>query len=149
MLKLKRTENSKDTLTEPYTGIEYEKKELLNAAPGTKSVLFNSDGSKLYAMNLEGMSVYEFDQPSRTITREFKFKPTKGTGGIMQMKNQFLPTRKNRWKPASAMMIKYYGYRCTMQKVLFRSGLIRLRQTEIDKPENTIKKNHRCLPGKI
>ncbi len=64
----------------PYSGIAYEKKELLNAAPGTKSVLFNGDGSKLYAMNLEGMSVYEFDQPTRKIIREFKFKPTKGTG---------------------------------------------------------------------
>jgi DNA-binding beta-propeller fold protein YncE len=63
-----------------YSAIEYDKKELLHAAPGTKSVLFNSDGSKLYAMNLEGMSVYEFDQPTRKVIREFKFKPTKGQG---------------------------------------------------------------------
>src|SRR5436189_1006158 len=67
-------------LPDPYSVIEYEKKELLSAAPGTKSVLFNRDGSKLYAMNLEGMSVNEFDQPSRKIIKEFKFKPTKGTG---------------------------------------------------------------------
>jgi DNA-binding beta-propeller fold protein YncE len=64
----------------PYSDLEYSKVELLNAAPGTKSVLFNSAGTKLYAMNLEGMSVYEFDQASRHIIREFKFKPTKGTG---------------------------------------------------------------------
>jgi DNA-binding beta-propeller fold protein YncE len=63
-----------------YDELVYEKTELLAAAPGTKSVLFNSTGSKLYAMNLEGMSVYEFDQPSRKVVREFKFKPTKGTG---------------------------------------------------------------------
>jgi DNA-binding beta-propeller fold protein YncE len=63
-----------------YSELIYEKVELLSSAPGTKSVLFNSNGSKLYAMNLEGMSVYEFDQPTRKITREFKFKPTKGTG---------------------------------------------------------------------
>ncbi len=63
-----------------YSTIEYDKKELLYAAPGTKSVLFNSNGSKLYAMNLEGMSVYEFDQPTRKVIKEFKFKPTKGTG---------------------------------------------------------------------
>ena len=43
--------------------------------PGTKSVIFNATGSKLYAMNLEGMSVYEFDQSSRKLTREFKFTP--------------------------------------------------------------------------
>lgn len=64
----------------PYDKIVYEKKEVLNAAGGTKSVLFNSKGSKLYAMNLEGMSVYEFDQASRKLTREFKFTPTRGTG---------------------------------------------------------------------
>ena len=64
----------------PYSNIEYEKKEILTAAGGTKSVIFNSRGSKLYAMNLEGMSVYEFDQVSRKITREFKFTPTRGTG---------------------------------------------------------------------
>jgi len=31
-------------------------------------------------MNLEGLSVYEFDQSSRKIIRRFRFKPTKGTG---------------------------------------------------------------------
>lgn len=64
----------------PYSNIEYEKKEILSAAGGTKSVLFNSTGSKLYAMNLEGMSVYEFDQANRKISREFKFTPTRGMG---------------------------------------------------------------------
>ncbi|MFZ1532553.1 MAG: hypothetical protein WAT14_00220, partial [Chitinophagaceae bacterium] len=75
----------KDTLPiapilRPYSTIEYEKKELITAAGGTKSVLFNSSGTKLYAMNLEGMSVYEFDQASRKLTREFKFTPTRGMG---------------------------------------------------------------------
>ncbi|MBK7289945.1 MAG: YncE family protein [Chitinophagaceae bacterium] len=64
----------------PYSVIEYEKKETLAAAGGTKSVIFNSKGSKLYAMNLEGMSVYEFDQATRKLTKEFKFTPTKGMG---------------------------------------------------------------------
>ena len=53
---------------------------MITSASGTKSVLFNSKGTKLYAMNLEGMSVYEFDRSSRKILREFKFRPTKGTG---------------------------------------------------------------------
>ncbi len=69
-----------DSALQPYSSLEYNKVELLQAAPGTKSVLFNTSGSRLYAMNLEGMSVYEFDQDSRKIIREFKFKPTKGTG---------------------------------------------------------------------
>lgn len=63
-----------------YSKLTYVKTETLSAAPGTKSVLFNHSGTKLYAMNLEGMSVYEFDQASRQISREFKFTPTKGTG---------------------------------------------------------------------
>lgn len=85
-----KTATKKDTLIHtdtivpyvlaPYNDIVYEKTELLKAAPGTKSVLFNSTGSKLYAMNLEGMSVFEFDQASRKINKEFKFKPTKGMG---------------------------------------------------------------------
>jgi DNA-binding beta-propeller fold protein YncE len=75
-----RKNRTGDTLSLPYADIEYEKTETLNAAPGTKSVLFNNEGTKLYAMNLEGMSVYEFDQFTRNVTREFKFKPTKGTG---------------------------------------------------------------------
>jgi DNA-binding beta-propeller fold protein YncE len=73
-----------DTVTikpaKPYNNLVFEKEETLAAAPGTKSVLFNSDGSKLYAMNLEGMSVYEFDQVTRKLIREFQFMPTIGTG---------------------------------------------------------------------
>ncbi len=72
--------NMNKSVASPYSQIEYEKTELLRAAPGTKSVLFNSNGSRLYAMNLEGMSVYEFDQASRKIVKEYKFFPTKGTG---------------------------------------------------------------------
>ncbi len=76
---------SKDTVPtpkapEPYDKITYKDKEVLHAAGGTKSVIFNSTGSKLYAMNLEGMSVYEFDQATKKLTREFKFTPTRGMG---------------------------------------------------------------------
>ena len=74
-----------DTIT-PYLRLTFAKVELLQTAPGTKSVLFNRDGSRLYAMNLEGMSVYEFKQSSREVTRSFKFKPTKGTGWDYQKK---------------------------------------------------------------
>jgi DNA-binding beta-propeller fold protein YncE len=64
----------------PYHNLVMLSSETLQAAPGTKSVLFNGKGSKLYALNLEGMSVYEFDQATRKVVREFKFKPTRGTG---------------------------------------------------------------------
>src|SRR2546423_6721137 len=57
-----------DTIIQPagnYSDIIFQKKEMLASAPGTKSVLFNSTGTRLYAMNLEGMSVYEFDQATK------------------------------------------------------------------------------------
>jgi len=63
-----------------YTRLTFKKTEHIKAAPGTKSVLFNKTGQKLYAMNLEGMSIYEFNQASRQIQRQFKFIPTAGTG---------------------------------------------------------------------
>lgn len=64
----------------PYHNLVATGTEILQSAPGTKSVLFNASGSKLYALNLEGMSVYEFDQATRKVMREFKFKPNRGTG---------------------------------------------------------------------
>lgn len=63
-----------------YTRLRFQKTEHIKAAPGTKSVLFNRTGQKLYAMNLEGMSIYEFNQASRKIQREFRFIPTAGMG---------------------------------------------------------------------
>lgn len=63
-----------------YTGLHYDTTEVIQAAEGTKSVLFNRDGSRLYAMNLEGMSIYEIDRVSRKLIREFKFRPTPGKG---------------------------------------------------------------------
>lgn len=79
-VRVKKDTITKPIIAKPYSNIEYEKKEMLSAAGGTKSVIFNSSGTKLYAMNLEGMSVYEFDQATRKITREFKFTPTRGMG---------------------------------------------------------------------
>ncbi len=67
-------------LPQTYTKLVFEKTENLTSAAGTKSVLFNAAGTRLYAMNLEGMSVYEFDEATRKILREFKFKATKGFG---------------------------------------------------------------------
>lgn len=70
----------KQNVIKPYHNLIATGSEKLQSAPGTKSVLFNASGSKLYALNLEGMSVYEFDQPTRKVVREFKFKPNRGTG---------------------------------------------------------------------
>jgi YVTN family beta-propeller protein len=63
-----------------YTNLSFVKTENLTAAAGTKSVIFNHSGTTLYAMNLEGMIIYEFDEKTRKNTRIIKFKPTKATG---------------------------------------------------------------------
>jgi YVTN family beta-propeller protein len=63
-----------------YSNLSFVKTENLTAAAGTKSVIFNHSGTTLYAMNLEGMSIYEFDEKTRKNTRIIKFKPTKATG---------------------------------------------------------------------
>lgn len=63
-----------------YTKLVFKKKETITSAGGTKSVLFNSKGTRLYALNLEGMSICEFDQGSRKLLRNFKFSPTEGKG---------------------------------------------------------------------
>lgn len=69
----------KETLLE-YDSLLFAQKDSLRSAAGTKSVVFNSTASKLYAMNLEGMSVYEIDEATKKITRSFKFKASKGVG---------------------------------------------------------------------
>ncbi len=52
----------------------------ISATYGVKSVLISPDGSRVYSMNLEGMSVYEFDRKSRKLLRKLSFIPTKGKG---------------------------------------------------------------------
>lgn len=63
-----------------YDSLQLTGTQSITASEGTKSVIFNTTGTKLYAMNLEGMSVYEFDASTKKITREFIFRPHKGTG---------------------------------------------------------------------
>jgi DNA-binding beta-propeller fold protein YncE len=72
----------KDTigLPKPYSRLVYDTATYLASSAGTKSVLFNAKGSKLYAMNLEALSVYEFDQATKKVHKVYKFKPTKGIG---------------------------------------------------------------------
>jgi YVTN family beta-propeller protein len=60
--------------------LQLESNETVNATYGVKSVLISLDGSRVYSMNLEGMSVYEFDRKSRKLLRKLAFIPTKGKG---------------------------------------------------------------------
>ena len=59
--------------------------ELLNVqtiptGSGVKAVVISPDGSKVYSINLEGMSLYEFDRGSRRIMRKVQFVPHPGKG---------------------------------------------------------------------
>lgn len=63
-----------------YSGLSYEQTRLIPSSWGVKSVLFNSTGTKLYALNLENMYISEFSQKSKKLIRVFSFKPTKSMG---------------------------------------------------------------------
>jgi DNA-binding beta-propeller fold protein YncE len=63
--------------------------ERLSTAIGTKSVVFDSSQAKLYAMNLDGMSICEFDRASRRLLRKLVFEGTPGEGYNYQTKKNF------------------------------------------------------------
>jgi DNA-binding beta-propeller fold protein YncE len=77
---------SAPSIVATYNNLSFNKEQVIHAAGGTKSVVFNSAGTMLYAMNLEGLSVYEFNQSTKTLNRSFQFKPTKGKGWDYQTK---------------------------------------------------------------
>ncbi len=60
--------------------IELEETETVRAGSGVKSVVLSPDGSKVYASNLEGMSVYEFKRENRKLQRKIAFVPHRGKG---------------------------------------------------------------------
>lgn len=64
----------------PYSRLVFHQSQILRSSFGVKSVLFNSDGTNLYALNLEAMSIYEFSQARKKIVREIVFSPTKARG---------------------------------------------------------------------
>ena len=66
--------------TKTYTALLFNKTTDIACPKETKSVLFNSNKSKLYALNLEGGCIYEFDQATKQLTREFTFKATPAKG---------------------------------------------------------------------
>lgn len=86
-----------------YDSLIFETKQALPAAEGTKSVLFNGNGTRLYAMNLEGMSIFEYDAESRTRTRTFSFQPTPGTGWDYERDR---PVKSYEEKPVEACLSK-------------------------------------------
>lgn len=56
------------------------KKEKIDAEHGVKSVLLSPDKKKVYAMNLEGMSIYEYDRETRKLLRHIEFDKTPAYG---------------------------------------------------------------------
>lgn len=74
-----------------YSALIFEQTEILHASYGVKSVLFNSSGTSLYALNLEAMSIYEFSQAKKKMVREIVFSPTQATG-IDYLQHKPLPS---------------------------------------------------------
>ena len=64
----------------PYSWLTFTKATDLPASWGVKSVLFNTAGTKLYALNLEGMSIYEYSRENKKLLRIISFRPTKAKG---------------------------------------------------------------------
>ena len=56
------------------------KKETVKAGMGVKSVEISPDGSRIYSMNLEECSVFEFNRESRKIQRKIVFVRHRGRG---------------------------------------------------------------------
>ncbi len=54
--------------------------ETIKTGSGVKSVLIHPSGKVVYSINLEGMSICEFDRANRKMVRILKFIPTPGTG---------------------------------------------------------------------
>lgn len=125
----------------PYSEIEYEKKEMLTAAGGTKAVVFNPSGTKLYAMNLEGMSVYEFDQASRKLTREFKFTPTRGMGWDY---NKSRPINSFQEKPVEACFS--HGDEILWVSLHNAEGIIPIWVNDISKNSESLDKEQKTKP---
>lgn len=86
--------------TSAYT-LNYQSVSKLPAGEGTKSVIFSADMSRLYALNLEGLSVFEYSQRDKKLLRIFKFKSTPGTGWDYETDK---PIKSLQEKPVEACM---------------------------------------------
>ena len=70
-------------------GLSMTKKEILRTGMGVKSLVMDADCSNVYSMNLEGMSVYDFDRQTRQLKKKLVFVPHKGRGFNYQTNTWF------------------------------------------------------------
>lgn len=63
--------------------------QVLQARVGAKSVWLSPDRSRVYSLNLETLSVQEFDRSAKRLAREIRFKPHPGKGYNYQEKREF------------------------------------------------------------
>lgn len=79
-IPLKTEEKVKEKIVREAQSLKLLKRERLKTGRSVKSVLFSPNTKYLYTLNLEGGSVYEFDQKTRKVNRELIFKQTKAKG---------------------------------------------------------------------
>ena len=89
---LKPKAESRDSV---YSDLTYCGVDHIPSSAWTKSVVFNPAGTKLYSLNLEEMSIYEFDSFTKSITRRFKFKATPAAGWNYQL-NRPMPSHEEK-----------------------------------------------------
>jgi DNA-binding beta-propeller fold protein YncE len=77
--------------TNQYSGLQLVYTQTLRSQVGIKSIFFNSDGTKLYALYLEGMHIDEFSQTTKKLLRRISFKPTKSPG-LDYKSNRIIPS---------------------------------------------------------
>jgi DNA-binding beta-propeller fold protein YncE len=68
------------SLPTPVDSLHVRQHQTLTSEYGVKSVLFNPAKTNLYALNLEGLSIYDFDRASRTLRRYIRFRRTPSKG---------------------------------------------------------------------
>lgn len=77
--------NFKSDLTEilpqnPFPGLQLLSTEILPAENGVKSVIISPDKQRIYTLNLEGMSIFEYDRESKKLLRKLYFEKTPAKG---------------------------------------------------------------------
>lgn len=74
-----------------YSRLSLDTIETISLSPGLKSVLFNTDKTRLYVFHLEKMNIKEFDRSNRKCLREFMFRPHQSDGWDYQ-KDKAIPS---------------------------------------------------------
>ena len=72
--------SAKGSYSSGFPGLQYTGREVIPSSKWIKSGLFNTLGTKFYTLNLENMSIDEYDRQDRILLRKFTFMANPATG---------------------------------------------------------------------